>query len=80
VATHDREVINEHHKSDDDDDDTKTLVGEPESPVFKTPRGGFPRDSNMDMLDPANQDEWGLAVLLKIKSIQRMLWSLFLLS
>jgi len=74
---------NREEEDDDEDDDTKTLVGEPDSPLLKSPRNGFPakeEESDVDQMDPANHMQWTLKKLVAIKSIRRMLWSLFLLS
>ncbi|KAH8087430.1 putative MFS transporter [Filobasidium floriforme] len=71
----------------DDDDDTRTLVGDPDSPTLKSPRSfsdildGFDKPGEeVDDWDPDDQVHWGLKELLSVKSIQRMLLSLFLLS
>ena len=71
----------------DDDDDTRTLVGDPDSPTLKSPPlfsgklDGFDKPGEeVDDWDPDNQVQWGLKELLSVKSIQRMLLSLFLLS
>lgn len=81
------ETIDPAEEDDDDDDDTRTLVGDPDSPTIKSPRS-FPNKGDgfdtpgkeVDEWDPGNEVQWGLKELLSVKSIQRMLWSLFLLS